>query len=241
MTEDVLDSKLSKNLGIRANAERAKRAQYLVMAVLFVHVAIIVVSNMQLNLLQAMQNREYVTVEMVSSNSLRIVLVFIVYLVVSIISSVTFIMWFRRAYYNLGKRANPMYTDGWAAGAWFIPILSWFRPYQIMKEMWEKTTDLINKKSNKKQQSNNVILLIVWWTMWIVLAFIGYYLNMTAFIEVQTIEKMINSTNTQILINSSSILLSIITIIVIEKYATKEETLLQLEREQAIFEAKNHS
>ena len=57
------------------------------------------------------------------------------------LSYIWLIMWMRRAYYNLHQLPNihPEYSDGWAAGAWFVPFLNFVRPYTIMKEVWQDT------------------------------------------------------------------------------------------------------
>jgi len=54
---------------------------------------------------------------------------------------VTLIMWLRRAYYNLHQLPDirPDYSDGWAAGAWFVPFINFWRPYTIMREVWQDT------------------------------------------------------------------------------------------------------
>ena len=53
-----------------------------------------------------------------------------------IITVVFFIMWFRRAYWNVHViSSNTQFTEGWAAGSWFVPFLNLVRPYQIMKEI----------------------------------------------------------------------------------------------------------
>jgi hypothetical protein len=73
-------------------------------------------------------------------NSFRQSLVGFLQLGVYIATIVLFIQWFRRAYYNLHQvGADPQFEEGWAAGAWFIPILNLFRPYHIMREIWYKT------------------------------------------------------------------------------------------------------
>ena len=58
-----------------------------------------------------------------------------------VISYVVLIMWMRRAYYNLHQRPDihPEYSDGWAAGAWFVPFLNFVRPFTIMREVWQDT------------------------------------------------------------------------------------------------------
>ena len=60
------------------------------------------------------------------------------YLVVVVASYITLIRWLRRAYYNLHQLPGirPEYSDGWAAGAWFVPFINFWRPYTIMREVW---------------------------------------------------------------------------------------------------------
>lgn len=65
----------------------------------------------------------------------------ITYFLLLIASYVYLIMWLRRAYYNLHQipGIHPEYSDGWAAGAWFVPFLNFVRPYTIMREVWQDT------------------------------------------------------------------------------------------------------
>jgi len=65
----------------------------------------------------------------------------LVYILLVIASYTTLIMWLRRAYYNLHQLPNihPDYSDGWAAGAWFVPFVNFWRPYTIMREVWQDT------------------------------------------------------------------------------------------------------
>lgn len=86
----------------------------------------------------------------------------LIFLVIMIISYVRFIMWFRRAYCNLNRVG--IATDkkeGWAAGAWFIPIYSLFAPFQIMKEIWNKTQTFYKENA---EESNDLAL---WWGLWV--------------------------------------------------------------------------
>jgi hypothetical protein len=54
----------------------------------------------------------------------------IVQLVTYVIGGVVFIVWFHRAYGNLGALGvdRPRHGRGWAIGAWFIPIANVFIP-----------------------------------------------------------------------------------------------------------------
>jgi hypothetical protein len=69
------------------------------------------------------------------------ILLGILYFIFLVVSYIWLIMWLRRAYYNLHQLPNihPEYSDGWAAGAWFVPFLNFVRPYTIMKEVWQDT------------------------------------------------------------------------------------------------------
>ena len=67
--------------------------------------------------------------------------------------------------YALGgmeKSLNPI-TPGWAVGYYFIPIVSLWKPYQAMKEIWMASVD------EEKPSS----VLGTWWTFWILSGIIG--------------------------------------------------------------------
>jgi hypothetical protein len=55
---------------------------------------------------------------------------------------VAFLMWQYRFVGNisrLGARGT-LFSPGWAVAYWFIPILNFFRPYQVLQEMWQCST-----------------------------------------------------------------------------------------------------
>src|SRR3954447_3617244 len=52
--------------------------------------------------------------------------------VVQLVASLAFLPWFHRSYRNVARvGAHVRYGTGWAIGAWFVPILSLWRPKQI--------------------------------------------------------------------------------------------------------------
>lgn len=87
-----------------------------------------------------------------------------------IASAVVFILWFRRAYANLERLENPQsilrYSEGWAAGAWFIPFMNLVRPYTIMKEIWNGTQTNIPGKM-EREGLKDASLVGWWWAAWI--------------------------------------------------------------------------
>jgi hypothetical protein len=63
----------------------------------------------------------------------------LVYLAAVVATIVIFLMWLHRAYRNLPALGapKPRFSPSGAVWAWFIPILNLWRPYQILREVWQ--------------------------------------------------------------------------------------------------------
>lgn len=121
-------------------------------------------------------------------------LVSIVNLIVFILSGIFFIQWFRRAYFNLHLVSKKLkFTEGWAAGSWFVPFINLIRPVEIMKELYTKTNEILIEKNVRFDQKKNIINL--WWAFWIISAVISnfimrYSLNVADLNELQNLTLM---------------------------------------------------
>jgi len=53
-------------------------------------------------------------------------------------TGVLFVIWFRRAYRNLGSLGVSWlrFKPGWAVGSWFVPLLGVVRPKEIANDIW---------------------------------------------------------------------------------------------------------
>ena len=212
---------------IRPNKKRAEIAQLFIWAVMVIQIVSTASSYFQLQLLNAINTNEGVTDVMIAANDDREQFVAITYLVFLLISGITFIQWFRRAYYNLSIRTRCDYGEGWASGSWFVPIMSLVRPYRIMVELSTKTTNLINQKNNGTIPLNSN-LIGIWWTLWIIIIYGGKYIGrFTA--KAESVPQLIYSTKIDMIIALSFIPLAIITVFMIQSYAKKEEILNELE------------
>ncbi len=91
------------------------------------------------------------------------------YLVDFAVTIIVFVMWFRRAYFNVWRFAisPPRFTEGWAAGAWFVPILSLFRPVQIMREIWLESVAFLRQHSPVVPPADIQGSISLWWGTWI--------------------------------------------------------------------------
>ena len=154
------------------------------------------------------------------------------YMIAHILSAVMFIQWFRRAYYNLHQKINHLsYSEGWAAGAWFVPILNLFRPYQIMKELYNETKNILLKNGLNISKSFSTNLLGLWWTLWI----IGNFLGQAVFQSARSAETIDELTTMTMLNMASSIFgipLALIAIKVIKDYSNIETLLNEINNQE---------
>ena len=226
---------------IRPNKERAKWAEYLIWALLGISAISMVSSYLQYDLLLKLQEGFYVSDQELTLNDLREGGIGIAIIIVYIFSVVTFIRWFRRAYYNLHSRTlTPKYDEGWAAGSWFVPILNLFRPYHIMKEIDEETALLIEKRRQKPVKKSST-LIGFWWALWILNGIFGRYVFRTA-MDAETIDELMHSSLVDIGSMAFEIPLGILAILVIRAVSSKEVLLEQLENEdEQIQQAQSNS
>ncbi|MDJ0381233.1 DUF4328 domain-containing protein [Streptomyces sp. G-G2] len=77
-----------------------------------------------------------------------------------------FIVWFHRARVN-GEAFRPdlfAKRPGWAIGCWFVPVLNFFLPLRIAKEIWEASTQYGPDGSARSVSPAPVLL---WWATFI--------------------------------------------------------------------------
>lgn len=161
---------------LRPNDQRAKTAITLLWVVMFVEFISLISSFMQYSLLNDLANSGNISMDELTANDSRERVVGVIYLLVFIISGVTFIQWFRRAYFNLHQRIDHLaHSEGWAAGAWFVPILNLFRPFQIMKELYEETIEFLSGHEYRDKGALSTSILGVWWAAWVINSIIGQF------------------------------------------------------------------
>tara|TARA_R110000868_G_scaffold411789_1_gene711107 strand:- start:84052 stop:84732 length:681 start_codon:yes stop_codon:yes gene_type:complete len=90
-----------------------------------------------------------------------------------VIVGIQFLMWVYRMSRNAHcvKTGKPTSSPGWAVGCYFIPILNMWKPYLIMKEIYEAF----------RQRPSYSKVLPLWWTAWVLSSAVGgftsYYMS----------------------------------------------------------------
>jgi hypothetical protein len=207
---------------IKSNKQRAERAMLWVEIVLFLDILLWFVY-----LLYVFINGGQVPKNNINVYDTYDIIASIIYSTPFIISVITFIMWFFRAYANLHQKVERLlYTEGWAVGSWFIPIINLYIPYNIMKELYSKTRNIIADDKNLSEQFKFKESVIGWWWLLWVISFVLLpgissicFPNATEITILDIIETII------------SVPLTLITIKVIKDYSEMENLLIQNDNE----------
>ena len=175
------------------NSIRAKHLIIVFYTLIAITFIAIISGYMELILLEEVQEGFYISESTASLNDMRQGIVAITQIVIYFLSIVFFLNWFRRAYGNLHRVgvSHLEYKENMAVWTWFIPIIVWFRPVQIMNEIWKETRDKI-KKTNPTQKFKDLGFLVgIWWFLFILTNFIGRYITKSLFKE-ETLEELIS-------------------------------------------------
>ncbi len=213
---------------IKPNNQRAKNAILLIWIVLTFEIIALISSYFKYVLLQIVANGGQISTKAATAVDMRELIISILYLIAYIISAVTFIQWFRRAYYNLHLKISYLsQTEGWAAGSWFVPIVNLYRPFQIMLEMYQETKGLLTKKGIGVHHTFSTTMLGWWWTLWIINNIIGQFVFRYS-MKAESIDELTTSTMASMIGNILGIPLALITIKVIKDYSNVEPLLNEI-------------
>jgi len=208
---------------LRPNEQRGKIALAVIWIMLAVEVLTGISNYFEYRLLSSWADGETVSMEAATANDSRQMLVAILLVAVRIASIVTFIMWFRRAYYNLHLRVrNLNNTEGWAAGAWFVPIVNLYMPYQIMKELYIETFALMGNKKGEYPENYTTAYVGWWWFLWIATGIFGR-IEFFAAMKAEDVAQKIDSTLMSLASCVMAIPLCLITAKVIVDYMAMEK------------------
>lgn len=87
-----------------------------------------------------------------------------------IICATIFLYWLYQANQNVRYIGiNDLeFTPGWAVGSFFIPILSLYWPYKVIKEMWKGT---FSDSPNTWKQQTTPAMIGIWWLCFLISIF----------------------------------------------------------------------
>jgi len=216
---------------LKPNGQRAKKAILWIWIVLAFEAVSCFLSCIEYGIYQSIINGVDVPEEVIDANDTGSFIVASLAILVFIISVVMFIKWFRRAYQNLHQSVSHrlLYSEGWAAGSWFVPILNIYRPYRIMKELYLETKKLLVKRGMDMNLSLATVFVGWWWALWIIDGILGrasWKCTMWA-LRLDTPEAWMTSAMVDIISGIAGIVLALITVKIIKDYSKAEALLAE--------------
>ena len=130
-----------------------------------------VVELLRLRLLGGRGEDEYATSEKVLANDGWLGLTYVSMLLFWIVAAGLFIAWLFRAYKNvqaLGAR-QMRFGNGWVIGGWFVPILTLWRPKQIVNDVWRASDAALPADAPSARWVEHPVppLINAWWALFI--------------------------------------------------------------------------
>lgn len=220
---DVLEKETSAYYSfVSSPSGLTKYTIFFLWALIAMSIVDVMMDVMQLNLLE---NTRTFTTQYIKLNDSRVLIVKIVHGCIILIASIMVLMWQYKANENChGFGAQGMrFTPGWTVGWHFVPFMSFFRPYQVMQEIWKVSTDPIEWSN----QAGSV-LINWWWATCLISIFIG-----KAFSKIVTagisqgisILQLEQATTSSIVTNCAILVNCIMTIWVISVISEKQKKL----------------
>lgn len=217
---------------IKDNSKRAQQLIYVFWAFIGLVFIATLSGYLEVELLKHIQDGGFVSEDEASTNDNRQMVIGILQTALYITTIVFFLNWFRRAYANLHriKIKYLKHSESWAIWSFFVPIIAFFRPVQIMNEIVEETQHKIRKLDRSYIKKEIGLIIGLWWTLFIISNFIGKYIMRTTF-KTDTLEEMITGSEAVLISDLLQIPEALLVILIVSR-VTKMETKLAKEIEK---------
>jgi hypothetical protein len=153
--------------------------------------------------------------------------------IVVIIQIFIFMIWVYKFQKGLPiiKINDARWSPSWCVAWWFIPIMSLFRPYQVIAQFW-RATSLTNSPTNWKSATVPSLLMVWWITSVIATWFAMIYLRLSASNwNSDRLEDYLSELSLSIFSDASVIISSVLLIYVIKGTTEQlKEKITQLEK-----------
>ncbi|WP_192347076.1 DUF4328 domain-containing protein [Algoriphagus sp. Y33] len=210
----------------RDNQERGKWAKIGLSLAITLTVILTVSNIFQLELLLRWSSGAEVDMFEAEMNDTRQEIIVIVYFLCMILAAISFLFWFRRAYFNLHQKLKTLeFNEGWAVGSWFVPFLNLVRPYKIMKELYSESAFWLKMKGIDVERDHDRYLL-AWWILWIISTVVGRIVSKMA---EDTLDDMIELTQVAIGAGILEIIVGLLAFKVISDYFKREQIMMEVE------------
>ncbi len=187
--------------------------------------AVSIVSGfMQASLINDALNGRYITLAQATANDDREALIGWIAFGVFLFCAIMFLIWVHRANKNLHSFKNPVlrFSPGWSVGWFFVPIMSLFRPYQVVNEISKASNPDIDPNLNLLDSLPASAIVGLWWAFFLISNWVGqiafrYILNN------KTASDLLNSTYAYMVSDAVNLVGLIITLIMVRKISQSQD------------------
>lgn len=144
-------------------------------------------------------------------------------------TGIVFLVWKNKSYKNLAALGAKglEYSSGWAVGSYFVPFISLFRPFQIMREIWkacDPKSDIGNSATGIEwKSSSSSFLLPLWWTFFVTDVILGR-ISFRSLLDAKTLNEIYNASLATLLSDSIGVPLTIAAILLVKQINKRQES-----------------
>jgi Domain of unknown function (DUF4328) len=146
------------------------------------------------------------------------------------VGALFFILWFHRAYKNVvGLGAKDVrYGPGWAIGAWFVPVLNFFRPKQIANDIWRASDPDAPKDLGLEWKDRPVPAFLTGWWAAFVLCEVLYRTGGWLSADAETIAELQRATWTYVAADALSVSAGALAVLVVRRTTSRQQARARL-------------
>lgn len=141
-------------------------------------------------------------------------------------AAAAFLTWSYRSYANLKALGaqGTTYSPGWAGVYYFIPILSLYRPYQVMMEIWRGSDPAYSPAEPFAwQRAAGSQIAGFWWAFWLISVIAGQFSMRASIRENATLDTVTSATVASIVSSATAVLAGICVIYLIHTITGRQE------------------
>jgi len=217
------------------NSKRAKNVIIVFCVLIGLTIVGLFTGYNELQILKKVQIGEFVSEQEAEMSDLLQAVIGFAQMGIYIVSVILFLNWFRRAYGNLHRLgiSDLKYSETMTIWAWFIPIISLFRPVQIMNEIWNETQKKIKELDASYTFKDLGLPVTLWWILFIISTFIGRHGMKKAFKD-ETIEHLIDGTQAFLISDIMEIPEALLVVLIVFKISKMESKLAKELRSESV-------
>ena len=224
-----MDSDLTTQNQFESNSLRAKWTVVLLSVAVIVGVIAVASDLAELSILSRALQGESISMGEANASDGRQQLIGGLQLTLIILTAIIFLLWTHRANKNLSALGakDLKFTPGWAVGNWFIPILNFFRPAQVMVEIW-KASDPRDESGLEWKTANSPPIVNWWWIAYIGSSILGTWTGRIDF-STATLQQIMTTSWLGALSDLASVVAGILAILMVRDIDRRQEEKAKLQ------------